>query len=239
MNNPNKASVIYGIQSSSYGSLFETLCGYTDGSTVSIDNAYNCMSESIAAYQESAELNPFMSKFDYVEKGKAQFTKQEAEGLALFNGKANCFMCHTTKGGATPPIVFSDFRYYNLGVPKNNEYPFSYYGDPDLGIGSILNNASQDGRFKVPVLRNVALTAPYMHNGVFKSLEEVVYFYNTRDISSAWGVPEVPRNVQERFIGDLGLTGTEVKSIVVFMKTLSDGYNVDGHGAGKHKHDDT
>ena len=83
------------------------------------------------------------------------------------------------------------------------------------------------GKHKAPTLRNVA-KAPgrnfgkaYMHNGVFKSLEEVVHFYNTRDVA-AWPPPEVPENVSRFIIGDLGLTPEEEAAIVAFLKTLSD-----------------
>ena len=85
------------------------------------------------------------------------------------------------------------------------------------------------GRFRAPTLRNVA-KAPgfgfpkaYMHNGVFKSLKEVVQFYNTRDVAD-WPEPEVPENVNTDELGDLGLTDEEVDAIVAFMETLSDGY---------------
>ena len=85
------------------------------------------------------------------------------------------------------------------------------------------------GKHKVPTLRNVAkanaLTFPkaYMHNGVFKSLKEVVHFYNTRDVVD-WPPPEVEENVNTDELGDLGLTDEEEDAIVAFMRTLSDGY---------------
>ncbi len=85
------------------------------------------------------------------------------------------------------------------------------------------------GKHKVPTLRNVDLkmhdgfVKAYMHNGVLKSLKEVVHFYNTRDVED-WPAPEVPQNVNEEELGDLGLTEAEENAIVAFMKTLSDGY---------------
>ena len=86
------------------------------------------------------------------------------------------------------------------------------------------------GKHKVPTLRNVA-KAPsdkfikaYMHNGVFKSLEEVVHFYNTRDVEDRPD-PEVGINVNDTELGNLGLTAAEEAAIVAFMKTLSDGYD--------------
>jgi hypothetical protein len=89
--------------------------------------------------------------------------------------------------------------------------------------------AENYGKHKVPTLRNVdkrpgrMFPKAYMHNGVFKSLEEVVHFYNTRDVED-WPPPEVYENVNTDELGDLGLTLEEEHLIVVFMRTLSDGY---------------
>jgi cytochrome c peroxidase len=80
-----------------------------------------------------------------------------------------------------------------------------------------------NGLFRVPTLRNVDLTPPYMHNGVFKTLYQVVAFYNSRDVAP-WPDPEWADNVNRDELGDLGLTPLEMEDIVAFMKTLSDGY---------------
>ena len=91
--------------------------------------------------------------------------------------------------------------------------------------------AENDGKHKVPTLRNVAkgfgksFPKAYMHNGVFKSLKEVVHFYNTRDVEM-WPAPEVSQNVNTDELGDLGLTDAEEDAIVAFMETLSDGFKV-------------
>lgn len=121
------------------------------------------------------------------------------------------------------------------GSPVNPE------GDAwvDPGLGGFLETvpeyasmaAENMGKHKVPTLRNVAKSpAPisvfpkaYMHNGVFKSLKEVVHFYNTRDVE-IWPAPEVAENVNTDELGDLGLTDAEEDAIVAFMETLSDGY---------------
>jgi cytochrome c peroxidase len=111
----------------------------------------------------------------------------------------------------------------------------------DLGLGGFLENhpdaawaamAEENyGKQKVPTLRNVdkrpgsGFKKAYMHNGVFKSLKEVVHFYNTRDIEE-WPPPEVAENVNTDELGDLGLTDREEDLIVVFMQTLSDGYRM-------------
>jgi len=105
--------------------------------------------------------------------------------------------------------------------------PESYFAG--LGLNKAQMVAENMGKHKVPTLRNVDLrsnpTFPkaYMHNGVFKSLKEVVHFYNTRDVQF-WPPPEVAENVNEDELGNLGLTDAEENALVAFMATLSDGY---------------
>jgi cytochrome c peroxidase len=123
------------------------------------------------------------------------------------------------------------------GQPINPEGP-SWI---DYGLGGFLASQSNPlwksmanenmGKHKVPTLRNVGKkpgpgnTKAYMHNGVFKSLKEVVHFYNTASIPGMWPAPEVPMNVNRDELGDLGLTDAEENAIVAFMNTLSDGWN--------------
>jgi cytochrome c peroxidase len=91
--------------------------------------------------------------------------------------------------------------------------------------GGVAGWEGEARRVKVPSLRNIGVTSPYMHNGVFGSLEDVVDFYNTRDNATAvWPAPEVAENVNIDELGDLGLNETEVKALVAFMETLTDGY---------------
>ncbi len=87
------------------------------------------------------------------------------------------------------------------------------------------------GKHKVPTLRNVdkrpypGFVKAYGHNGYFKSLKEIVHFYNTRDVSGAgWPLPEVAENMNTAEMGKLGLTDAEEEAIVAFLGTLSDGY---------------
>jgi cytochrome c peroxidase len=96
-------------------------------------------------------------------------------------------------------------------------------GFVDLGLGGVLNNPEEHGKFRVPTLRNIARTGPYMHNGLFSTLREVVLFYSARDVGP-WPPPEVPQNVNREELGNLGLTAREIDDIVTFMETLTDGY---------------
>ena len=178
--------------------------------------------------------------------GNLGLTDAELRGLALFNTNGRCAMCHVLTSENGQPPVFTDFTYDNLGIPKNPQNPFyrqektyNPFGANwvDKGLGGYLETAEKYktfaaanmGKHKVPTLRNVDLRpAPgfakaFAHNGAFKSLKDVVHFYNTRDKAGAnWPAPEVAANVNPGEIGNLGLTDSEENLIVEFMKTLSD-----------------
>ena len=231
---PSKAAVLLAVESSpvGYSQLFLQVCGNSafddarNNFQPGIENAYHCLADSIAIFERTEELSPFTSKFDEVEAGQAVFTAIEEEGFNLFTGRGKCAHCHSL-GGGKEKTVFTDFKFHNIGVPSNPEM-ISLAGLPadfkDPGLGGFLNDPKQLGRFKTTHLRNVELTPPYMHNGVLKTLKEVVHFYNTRDVPGEWPEPEISDNLDSSFVGDLGLTDEEEDAIVEFMKTLNDGY---------------
>lgn len=248
-NMPHAKQVIDRVAKSSYATLFEQVWG--PGSLNSrkdvVAVTYERIARSIAAYERSAEVNPFTSKYDYFLKGQATLTPQEANGLALFEGKAMCSACHPSSPRETgQPPLFTDFTYDNLGIPKNLQNPF--YSAPhsvnpaganwvDPGLAGFLAGAGYPeavwmpelGKQKVPTLRNVdkrpypEFVKAYGHNGYFKSLEAIMHFYNTRDVEP-WPAPEVAENVNHDELGNLGLTAAEEADIVAFLKTLTDGY---------------
>ena len=173
----------------------------------------------------------------------------EVEGLMVFVTKGKCAECHVLSPGPNgEPPVFTDFTYDNLGAPKNPENPF--YSMPeewnpqgknwvDKGLGEFLESTEEYakyasanvGKHKVTTLRNVDLrprkgfAKAFLHNGFFKTLKDVVHFYNTRDVEGAdWPPPEISENVNTDELGDLGLSEREEDLIVLFMKTLSDGF---------------
>ena len=131
-------------------------------------------------------------------------------------------------------LIFNDFSYSNIGVPPNPANPVYAYlpNFVDLGLGKRISG--EEGKFKIPTLRNVELTAPYMHNGSLATLEQVVNFYNERDPKNCsgsavpfvdcWPDPEVADNLDDTFSGDLLLSVEEEADLVAFMKTLTDGY---------------
>ncbi|MGC9348702.1 MAG: cytochrome-c peroxidase [Anaerolineae bacterium] len=133
--------------------------------------------------------------------------------------------------GMVPP-VFTDFSFDNLGVPKNWDSPFldlPHVFNPDgadfidYGLGGVLGNPEENGKFKVMTLRNIGVSAPYAHNGFFTTLDEIVHFYNARDVEDL-GEPEVPETVNVDELGKLGLSAEDEAALVAFMKTLTDGY---------------
>ena len=205
MANADAAAVIAKLQTRPYFADFEAL--YGSAVLADPETALQRMAQALAAYEtEDADFHPFSSKFDYYLKGQATLTAQEARGFALFNNptKGNCAACHpsTSTNGVTPAL-FTDFSYDNLGVPRNTAIPSNldatapdytpvnsddgvhrYY---DIGVcgpfrdGAGLNLSGSCGQFKVPSLRNIAVTAPYFHNGRFSNLTDAVGFYVRRD----------------------------------------------------------
>lgn len=170
---------------------------------------------AIASYVRS--LNSFDSRFDeYMRGNKNVLNNEEIEGMNLFMGKAKCATCHFTPlfNGTVPPS-YSKTEHEVIGTPNE---PSGKSLSPDKGR-YIYNKMPQlVGAFKTPTVRNSAVTAPYMHNGVFKTLEEVVSFYNK---GGGIGLGYEVENQTLPF-DKLNLTVKEEKALVAFMKTLTD-----------------
>jgi len=266
-NMPDKKRVVLAVAKSDYAGLFEKVWGAGSlDAEKDAAGAFDRIGRSIAAYERSAEVSRFSSRFDdfwraakakglEVEKitvptagryGNLGLSQVELRGLVLFATKGMCANCHGLESEDGRPPLFTDYTYDNIGVPKNPANPFyrmSKEYNPagekwvDKGLGGFLETTAKFkefanlnmGRFKVPTLRNVDLRPSpdfvkcYMHNGFFKSLKDVVHFYNTRDKpDSGWPPPEVGANVNVNEMGDLQLTGAEEDAIVAFLGTLSD-----------------
>ncbi len=223
-----------------------------------VTGSYHRIGLAIAAFEASKEVNAFSSKYDYYLRGKTQLTAQELQGLNLFQdpAKGNCSACHPSALGPNGELpLFTDYSFDNLGVPKNLANPV-YTSDPafiDKGLGGYLETLSISnpgfaamatenmGKQKVPTLRNLdkrpnaLFVKAYTHNGYFKTLKEIVHFYNSRDAlpvctgtdtrgATCWAAAEVPATVNNTELGNLGLTDAEEDAIVAFLKTLTDGY---------------
>jgi cytochrome c peroxidase len=235
--------------------------------------AYDNIALAIAAYEASSEVNAFSSKYDAYLAGEAELSKEEKKGLNMFKSKGKCANCHILESGSggEPPLL-TDFTFDNLGLPRNPENP--WYDMPpqfnpegfnwiDKGLGGFLASRldyqsfapDNYGKQKVPTLRNVdkrpysGFVKAFGHNGYFKSLKQIVHFYNTRDAKpvceddpgtdideslflpaeeaiaqGCWPRPEVEANVNTTELGNLQLTDDQEDAIVTFMKTLSDGH---------------
>ncbi len=223
MNMPSKEAVVEVIRNSRYVNLFKQVFG--DYSLDDVEQAYDDFGTAIAAYERSSEVNKYSSRFD-----SGDLSTQEQAGYALF--KVNCSKCHSADPGPnnTPPL-FTDYSYHNIGLPAN---PLLADKGTDLGLGGFLrddfnsdspiigdeNYAEQYGNFKVPTLRNIALTPPYGHNGYFASLRDMVSFHNSRDTAD-WPAPEVTDNL-DPVVGNLGLSEQEIDDIIAFLHSLTD-----------------
>lgn len=151
------------------------------------------------------------SKFDRALKGEAEFTEEERRGFELFVTEhdpklglfgADCFHCH---GGS----LFTNHRFANNGLDAEFN---------DAGRFKVTGNEADRGKFKVPSLRNVEQTPPYMHDGRFATLEEVVEHYNSGVKSSATLDP----NISKHLPAGLGLSSADKAALVIFLKTLTE-----------------
>jgi cytochrome c peroxidase len=177
---------------------------------------YN-IANAISSYIRS--LVSFNSRFDqYMQGEEDKLNSKEKKGFNLFMGKAKCATCHFIPlfNGLVPPF-FSESESEVLGVPKNKNKKNAVL-DADEGRKNFTKSILHQYAFKTPTLRNVALTAPYMHNGVYNTLEEVMEFYNN---GGGAGLKIAPEN-QTLPPDKLNLSKKEITAIISFMKALTD-----------------
>jgi cytochrome c peroxidase len=200
---PDAASVVTRVVAKSdYVADFKAL--YGEDVFDDTDVAYDAVAEAITAFEKTDVFAPFDSKYDRskLDPGDADYyamSAQEATGYALFFSETmHCNRCHTinsTSEKATGEL-FTNYRYENIGRPKNLEALLARDGNTDridLGLGgrSDINDSRHYGKTKVPTLRNIAVTGPYMNNGVFKQLRTVLEFYD--HMAGEGGHPLNPR----------------------------------------------
>jgi len=222
MNNGSKDVVVNKIRNAAYKDLYLSVFGEFINDSIDFDR----ITLALEAFEKSKQVNTFSSKYDHFISGKVELTTQEMRGLNLFvnSAKGNCAACHPLEPDAIyNKVLLTDFSYDNVGIPTN---PAQSFGVPDLGLGVTMNDANENGKFKVPTLRNVAITAPYFHNGFAATLEEAVQFYNKRNIDPRFFTPEVLQNRNMDELGNLKLSEQEVSDLVAFLKTLTDGFSV-------------
>jgi len=171
-----------------------------------IDSTHVVM--AIAQFERS--LISSNSKFDRFYRGEETLTPSELNGYAIFNSeKGDCFHCHGTQ-------LFMDNLFHNNGLDPE---PFT-----DLGHSAVTGNSSDDGKFKTPTLRNIEVSAPYMHDGRFFTLEQVVDHYDMGGHYSS----TIDPNMKKVGIG-LQLTNQEKADLIAFLKTLTDSDFISGN----------
>lgn len=222
-----------------YQQFFSQLYGQDVWS--SYEQVYAAMEDAIATFQlEKKLLAPFDSKYDLFLSGKATLNEKEEKGRALFFDKSqtNCSSCHQLhENSQHKEETFSNYRYYNLGVPSNPTLIEINGFEPnfiDFGLyenAKVKGDENQKGKFKTPTLRNVAITAPYMHNGVFKELKTVLLFldsYNNPErkinpeTNLPWQSAEYAPTIAHEKLKSKPLSNEEIDALEAFLHTLTD-----------------
>jgi cytochrome c peroxidase len=245
MNMPDKATVVARLRENvSYEESFTELFGaniFDD-----IDQAYVAMTQAIAAFERSADMSPFNSKYDKFLRGEYEYSpvSKAALGKARFFSQqfTNCATCHQLRPNGNEGETFSNYEFHNIGVPVNTGLRTANGSDEgftDTGLANIdavsdePDTSELEGKFRVPTLRNVGVTAPYMHNGVFQSLDTVIRFYDRHLTNStnginpetgvAWAAPEVAANVSfPELRQGTALSENDIEGLVCFLYSLTD-----------------
>ncbi|CAC9448040.1 Cytochrome c551 peroxidase (EC 1.11.1.5) [uncultured Gammaproteobacteria bacterium] len=237
MNLPNKQTLINRFKNHpAYNTQFKDI--YGDDVFNDADKAYTAMAQSIAEFEKTKIFAPFDSKYDRYLAGKYELTDLEDLGRSLFfsSSNTNCATCHQLKkfDNATGE-TFSNYEYHNIGVPINTALR-TKNGVKTIDEGLLnnpkVNDIKQKGKFRTPSLRNVAITAPYMHNGVFKDLTTVIMFYDkyinknrttNPETNLPWAAAEVPETINFNDLEKgIKLSDKKVNALVAFLKTLTD-----------------
>jgi cytochrome c peroxidase len=237
---PDNAAVVDRVRENSY--YVEAMREHFGESIFSdSDKAFRAITESIVAFERSALFAPFDSKYDRYLRGEYELTVAEELGRVLiFSQLINCSSCHLLDAREySPGEVFSNHRYHNIGVPANKQVREKNginVNHRDLGLleNPAVDDPAMAGKFRVPSLRNVAVTGPYMHNGVFKDLRTAILFYNRFTLSNPksqtnpetgefWEEPEVAETVDLELLRDgQPMAENYVVAIVAFLRALTD-----------------
>lgn len=238
MGMPDRASVVARLRENpSYLAAFTRLFG--SAALDDEDKAFAAFGEALAAFESSQTFAPFDSKYDRALRGEAVLSDEEEAGRALFfdSQRSSCSRCHARLSEDKNRETFSNARYFNLGVPENTNVRGlnGKAGTVDHGLMQNPAAATQSsaGKFKVPTLRNVAITGPYMHNGVFQELRTAILFHDrfnggaqqegrNPETGQPWAAPEVAANIETALLTAPALGEAEIKALVAFLSTLTD-----------------
>lgn len=235
---PDRESVVDRVsENSSYTNSMKTLFGndiFKDK-----EKAFDAVVESIVAFEKTALFAPFDSKYDRYLRGEYEMTGDEELGRILFFSQLiGCHTCHLADTReSTAREGFTNHKYHNIGVPVNQSVR-AKNGVTEIDIGLLanpnVNDRAQAGKFRVPTLRNVAVTGPYMHNGVFRELETAILFYdkylvvnqesmNNPETGMRWGDPEVDGTVDLDLLQQgQPITAERARVLAAFLRTLTD-----------------
>ena len=198
--------------------------------------AYEAMTKAIASFERSDEFSTFDSKYDRYLKGEYDLTPLEDLGMSIFfsNNNNSCAACHVLKGEGKEGETFTNYEFHNIGIPENKSLrEKNGVKDKDLGLlaNSNVNDKNQIGKYKTPTLRNVAVTSPYMHNGVFKDLRTVVEFYDkynnkertiNPETNLPWDEPEHKDTISLKELKANAQNDRKIDALVAFMRLLTD-----------------
>ncbi|MFO0613800.1 MAG: cytochrome c peroxidase [Polyangiaceae bacterium] len=207
-----------------YAPLFEAAFGDRAVTSDRVSKALAQFVRSIVSYR--SRYDEGVAAAGAVEADFANFSAEENHGKALFLGKAGCAACHLDDGPpppvGVPPTARTNKAFFFIDIPTNNGLPRLAGADAtDEGVGGITGAPPDDRRFKAPSLRNVGLTAPYMHDGRFGDLAAVIEHYD----SGVEDQPTLDRRLREPGMGPprrLHLTPAEKSALVAFLRTLDD-----------------
>ena len=210
MNLENKADLAQKIRKSTYKEKFpQSVLKDNDKLTYLVFR-------SLVEFLKSPSFRPFDSPFDRYQAGDEDaLSLSQKRGLEIYKNSGGCADCHLLEPQNWRKPLLSDFGYDNLGGPAS--------GKKDPGLFAVTGNSEDFGKFRAPSLRNIELTAPYLHNGSIKTLREVLEFYNKRDLEpERWGVTDYPETVNHDDLGDLGLTDEEITDLLGFLHGFTD-----------------
>jgi len=237
---PDNAAVVERVRENpSYVAAFKSIYGSSIFSNT--ERAFRAITESLVAFESTALFAPFDSRYDRFLRGEYQMTEEEELGRKLFFSQmVNCSSCHLLDTlNTSTRETFSNHQYHNIGVPTNtrarqkNGVAVSHR---DLGLleNPAVEDPAQAGKFRVPSLRNIAVTGPYMHNGVFQDLSTAVLFYGkftlggqqsqtNPETGEPWGDAEVPETVNLHLLEDgQPINSDRTAVLVAFLETLTD-----------------
>ncbi len=238
MGMPDKKSIVERLKANSiyYKAITDI---YGESIWADTDKIYAIMEKAIAEFEKHELFAQFSSKYDRTLKGEAELTALEAEGKALFFDKTrtNCSNCHQSSEANSAKETFTNYRYYNIGVPSNqaliklNKLAADYVDNGLLDNPMVKGDEKQKGKFKVPTLRNIGVTAPYMHNGVFRDLKTVLLFKDSfnnperklnPETEKGWDKAEYAQTINPDVLKAKPLTDEEINALEAFLKTLTD-----------------